>query len=119
MTYAAHAAYAVAVLCVVAIAVGQILFKACANSLQQTGSLLAPSTALILLAALVLYGITTFAWVWVLRNIALGRAYPLMALAFVLVPIGSHVVFGERFQPLYFAGVALIAAGIVVIASSQ
>ena len=44
----------------------------------------------------------------------LGRVYPLMAWAFVLVPFGSHIVFGERFQPQYFIGVALIMAGIVI-----
>jgi drug/metabolite transporter (DMT)-like permease len=42
----------------------------------------------------------------------------LMALAFVIVPIGSHFVFGERFQPQYFVGVALIMVGIIVAARS-
>jgi len=104
----------VAVLCVLGIATGQILFKLSANSLHQTNSLFAPKTAAILFAALALYGITTIAWVWVLQKLELGRVYPLMAMAFVLVPLGSHFIFGERFQPQYFAGVALIIIGIVV-----
>jgi drug/metabolite transporter (DMT)-like permease len=54
------------------------------------------------------------AWIWVLQKADLGRIYPLMALAFVIVPIGSHLVFGERFPPQYFVGVALIMIGIVV-----
>lgn len=37
-----------------------------------------------------------------------------MALAFVLVPIGSHFLFGERFQTQYMIGVALIIIGILV-----
>src|SRR5690606_41278160 len=61
-----------------------------------------------LLAAMMLYGITSVGWVWVLQRIELGRVYPLMALAFVLVPVASHFVFGERFQTQYFIGVALI-----------
>ncbi|WP_459200419.1 EamA family transporter, partial [Pseudomonas tremae] len=61
-----------------------------------------------------LYGITTLAWVWVLQKIELGKVYPLMALAFVLVPIGSHFFFGERFQPQYFLGVAIIIIGILI-----
>ena len=104
----------IAVLCVVGIAIGQILFKLSANSLHQTNSFFAPKTAAILLAALALYGITTIAWVWVLQKLELGRVYPLMAMAFVLVPLGSHFIFGERFQPQYFVGVALIMTGIVV-----
>ena len=103
-----------AVLCVLGIAIGQILFKLTANSLDQTNSFLAPKTAAILVTALALYGITTIAWVWVLQKVELGRVYPLMALAFILVPLGSHFILGERFQSQYFVGVALIMIGIVV-----
>lgn len=106
--------YALAILCVLGIAAGQILFKMCATSLQRTGSFFAISTATTLFLALALYGVTTIAWIWVLQKIELGRVYPFMALAFVLVPIASHFIFGERFQTQYFLGVALIIAGIVV-----
>jgi drug/metabolite transporter (DMT)-like permease len=104
----------VAFLCVVGIAVGQILFKLSANSLEKTGSFFAPKTALILFSAFALYGITTIAWVWVLQKVELGRVYPLMAMAFILVPLGSHFILGERFQSQYFMGVALIVIGIIV-----
>lgn len=106
--------YFVALACVLGIAAGQILFKLSASSLQRTGTIFAPQTALFLFFALALYGVTTLAWIWVLQKLELGRVYPLMALAFVLVPIGSHYVFGERFTVQYFAGVALIMAGIIV-----
>jgi len=104
----------IAVLCVLGIAIGQILFKLSANSLHQTGSYFAPKTAVTLFSALVLYGVTTIAWIWVLQKIELGKVYPLMALAFILVPLGSHLILGERFQPQYFVGVILIMIGIVV-----
>ena len=106
--------YFIAILCVLGIAAGQILFKLCAASLARTGSFFSLETATTLFCALALYGITTIAWIWVLQKIELGRVYPLMALAFVLVPIASHFMFGERFQLQYFIGVALIIAGIVV-----
>ena len=104
----------VAVLCVVGLAVGQILFKISAISLSQTGSFFAFKTAATLFSAMTLYAITSVAWVWVLQKVELGRIYPLMALAFVLVPLGSHIIFGERFQMQYFFGVALIMVGIVL-----
>jgi drug/metabolite transporter (DMT)-like permease len=104
----------IAFLCVLGIVIGQILFKLSANSLHQTGSYFAPKTAVTLFSALVLYGVTTIAWVWVLQKIELGKVYPLMALAFILVPLGSHFILGERFQPQYLVGVALIMIGIVV-----
>lgn len=104
----------VAVLCVVGVAIGQILFKISATSLSQTGSFFAVKTATTLIAAMTLYAITSIAWVWVLQKIELGRVYPLMALAFILVPLGSYFIFGERFHVQYFFGVTLIMIGIVV-----
>lgn len=106
--------YLVALLCVLGIAAGQILFKISANGLLQSGSFFSIKTLAALSAAICLYGLTTLAWVWVLQRIELGRIYPLMALAFVLVPIGSHFLFGERFQTQYLIGVALIIVGILV-----
>lgn len=105
--------YFIAFICVLGIAAGQILFKLSATSLQKSGNFFDPTTLLTLFSAFALYGITTIAWVWVLQKIELGKVYPLMALAFVLVPIGSHLFFGERFQPQYFLGVAIIITGIV------
>ena len=107
-------AYFVAIMCVVGIAVGQVLFKLSAISLQRTGSFLDPRTLGVLTVAVALYGATTIAWVWVLQKVELGRVYPLMALAFALVPIGSNVFLGERFHPQYFVGVAMIVTGIVI-----
>lgn len=106
--------YLIAVICVIGIAVGQILFKLSAASLKQTGSFFDPKTLAILFTAFALYGLTTIAWVWVLQKIDLGRVYPLMAMAFVLVPIGSYLFLGEKFQAQYFFGVALIVIGIIV-----
>ncbi|MBD8481808.1 4-amino-4-deoxy-L-arabinose-phospho-UDP flippase [Pseudomonas coleopterorum] len=106
--------YFVAVLCVIGIAGGQILFKLSASALHKSGSIFDSQTLIILFSAFALYGVTTIAWVWVLQKIDLGKAYPLMAMAFILVPIGSHFIFGEKFSYQYFLGVALISVGIVV-----
>lgn len=106
--------YVIALICVVGIAGGQILFKLSAISLKKTGNIFDPSTMWLLFWALALYGVMTLAWIWVLQKADLGRIYPLMALAFVIVPLGSHYFFGERFQPQYFAGIVLIMIGIFV-----
>ncbi|AVF54721.1 UNVERIFIED_ORG: drug/metabolite transporter (DMT)-like permease [Pseudomonas parafulva] len=110
--------YAIAILCVVGIATGQIMFKLSASALQRAGTIFDLKTLMILGSAFALYGVTTIAWVWVLQKIELGKAYPLMALAFVLVPIGSHFILGERFQVQYFIGVAFIMFGIVLAVKS-
>lgn len=106
--------YVIALLCVVGLAIGQILFKVSAAEITASGSIFSPKAAIALLAAMCIYGVTSVVWVWILQKVELGRVYPLMALAFILVPIGSHFVFGERFQAQYFIGVALIMIGIIV-----
>lgn len=105
---------AIAILCVVGLAIGQILFKASAISLSQTGSFFSTRTLSTLISAMFLYGITSIVWVWLLQKTELGRVYPFMALAFVLVPMGSHFFFGEQFDLRYVFGVVLIVAGIIV-----
>lgn len=106
--------YTIAFLCVLSLAGGQILFKLSATSWAQTNNLFSFSTVLPLLCAMILYGITSIAWVWVLQKIELGKIYPLMALAFIFVPIGSYYALGERFQTQYFFGVILIVIGILI-----
>ena len=85
-----------ALLCVCGIAAGQLLFKCTADSQALSGSYLHPRTLLWLLSALLLYGVTTFGWIWTLQQGPLSRIYPWMALAFVIVPLLSAVLLGER-----------------------
>jgi len=106
--------YVAAIFCVIGMAIGQILFKISATALSESGTFFAIKPAAVLFSAILLYGTTSVTWVWVLQKVELGRVYPLMALAFILVPLGSHIIFGERFQLQYFIGVAMIMIGIVV-----
>ena len=100
-------------LCVAGISVGQILFKLAARQ----GSPLEGLTAMVngwMLAALILYGAATLLWVYVLRSTPLAIAYPLFALAFVLVPVLSFFFLNEPLRFSSFAGGALIMLGVVV-----
>lgn len=87
-------------LCVLAISIGQILFKVAASSSEPAG--LAFGFALnamrnpYLLCGLALYGVTPIAWVWLLRSIPLNVAYPFMSLAFIFVPVLSHLGLRSR-----------------------
>ena len=65
--------------------------------------------------ALALYGGATLVWVAVLRHAPLNRIYPIMALSFVFTPLGGMVVLKEPISTHYWAGVALILAGLIVI----
>jgi EamA-like transporter family. len=110
--------YFVAILCVFGMAIGQILFKLSASYLVKTGTFFSFKPALFLILAMSLYALTSVAWVWILQRIELGKVYPLMALAFIFVPIGSYLVFGETFHMKYIFGVALIVSGIFLAVSN-
>jgi len=110
--------YLAAILCVVGLTIGQILFKISASSMAGTGSFFAFKTLITLMAAMAIYAVTSVAWVWILQKVSLGRVYPIMALAFVLVPLGSYFIFGERFQTQYVVGVLLICSGIILAVTS-
>lgn len=103
----------------VAIALGQILFKRAA--LQISGG---PGTSWLLelarlptmWAAIALYAASTLLWVRILTTVPLGRAYPFVALAFVLVPAAGYFFFQETIKPSQMVGIALIVVGVVVAA---
>lgn len=99
--------------CVLMMALGQILFKMAGHTLQSPMQwqqwLSAP-----MIAALVISGVATVLWVWVLRTTPLYIAYPLMALAFFLVPLGAYYMLNEPINYNTFIGAGLIIIGIVV-----
>ena len=98
-------------LCVCGIAARQLLFKFTADSQALSGSYFHPRTLRWLISALLLYGVTTFGWIWTLQQGPLSRLYPWMALAFMIVPLLGAVILGEQLQPTYWLGVVMIVAG--------
>lgn len=106
--------YGVAMLCVLGMVIGQLLFKYGASIWVASGSWLNNKVLVSVMSAMVLYAITSIVWIWLLRKIELGRVYPLMALAFVLVPLSSYLLFGERFNISYYLGVIMIVMGVTL-----
>lgn len=104
--------YMAATACVIGIATGQVVFKAAAIAINDSGSYFAPKSLALLMLAMAMYATTSLAWVYVLQKIDLGKVYPLMALAFILVPIASKLVFNESFSSQYFIGIFFIMIGI-------
>jgi len=107
-------AYLLAFLCVACIAAGQLLFKISAMASTEAGSFFSRKALLAFMVAIVIYGLTSIGWIFVLRRLDLGKVYPLMALAFIIVPVGSFLVFGERLSLNYWLGVALIFVGVIL-----
>jgi drug/metabolite transporter (DMT)-like permease len=100
--------------CVVLLAGGQIVLKKAAVAYSQVNAIFANPVMLALSAGLLLYATSSILWVWLLQYVPLNRAYPYVAIAFVLVPIASWWVFGETIDARYCVGVLLIVAGIIL-----
>jgi drug/metabolite transporter (DMT)-like permease len=101
----------------VAIAAGQILFKRSAAQIDTGGPWLLELARLpAMWAAVALYAASTLLWVRILTAVPLSRAYPFVALAFVLVPAAGYLLFDEPINTRYALGTALIVAGVIVAA---
>jgi multidrug transporter EmrE-like cation transporter len=99
------------------LAVGQVLFKKAALAMQQQGvvdGLFLVFRRPTIYAALVLYGLATLLWVWILSRVPLAQAYPWVAGGVVLVPLLGWAVFGERLNIMFWVGAALVCCGIIV-----
>jgi drug/metabolite transporter (DMT)-like permease len=102
----------------IAMACGQFLFKLAAVRSpagvigDRLGALLQDW---VFLGALVLYGVLSFLWVWILTFIPLSRAYPFVAVAFALTPLLGGLIFGEPMTVRLFVGVAVIFAGLLIV----
>lgn len=101
-------------LVVLSLAIGQLLFRATAIVWASGRPFLSMPVLMRLVPSLTFYALSTLAWIWVLRTVPLKSAYPFMALAFVLVPLGSHWLFGENVTPQYLLGTCLIMLGVII-----
>lgn len=104
--------------CVLGISIGQLLFKKAATALPATLSWIGLLQNKWLIGALVLYGVTTVGWIWVLRHAPLHLAYPFMGLAFLVVPSLAWIFLSEPMHWRTLAGGALIMAGVALASTS-
>jgi multidrug transporter EmrE-like cation transporter len=58
-------------------------------------------------------------WMLAIARLDVGFAYPFMALTFVLVPIGSKLIFGEALPFVQVFALALIIAGVTLSALTR
>lgn len=107
------------ILCVFGISAGQILFKLAALDLPKSGGILTVLSSLALnlylLAGLTIYMGATVLWIWMLREVPLNLAYPVMALAFLFVPLLGALILGEPLQRATLTGGVMIILGVYII----
>lgn len=112
-------AIALTLVCVLGIAAGQVLFRLAAQRIQAADWLHTLVLNPWLWTALVVYGVATLLWIWVLRTAPLHRVYPFFALAFVLVPFLESWVWAHPVRWQSWAGGVIIAIGVVIAVSGS
>ena len=103
--------------CVLLLSIGQLLFKLAAESFPKTfvwDSIFSFLVNKYFILALLIYGVATICWVWLLSKVPLSRAYPFIALAFILVPIMSNFFLGEKIPLTVILGSSIIIIGLIV-----
>ena len=104
---------------------GQLLLKTGMTSVGRlgAGALQQPLETLIAIAStpvvwlgLASYAIGAVLWMVVLSRLDLGYAYPLLAISYILIPLLAHFLLGEAIPPLRWVGIAVIFAGVIIVA---
>jgi drug/metabolite transporter (DMT)-like permease len=104
------------------LASGQMLFKIAADRLVMGQGPLSLAISFVtrpMLVALVLYGIATVLWVYLLHGLPLSRAYPFIGLVFAFVPLMSWLVFRDGLDGRYVVGLALMLAGLYLVSTGR
>ncbi len=93
---------------------GQILFKIASKDVAgfNVETLMKLSVNGYFILAVIIYGLATIVWVYVLKHFPLNKAYLFMGLSFVLVPLMGYIFLKEPLSFRYLAGAACIVFGI-------
>ncbi len=97
----------------------QFLFKSAAVHLPEptatAGWLYAAATSSRVWTALLCLTLVFALWMTILRRLPLATAFPMTALTYVVVVLGSQILFDETVAPLQYLGVALIVVGVAIL----
>ena len=107
-------------------AAAQLLLKAGTNaighfefslaSIVPTGLRIA--TSLPILAGLGCYAVSVVIWILALSRVPVSQAYPLLSIGYVVNALAAWWLFGEALGTGKVSGIALIVAGVVLVARS-
>lgn len=102
------------------VAIGQILFKMTSETLNGSEPyIVSLLKSPVFWIAIALYGSATIAWIVVIKNVPISRAYMFMALTYVFVPGLSAAFLGEEISATNAVASLLIICGIAVTAYSS
>ena len=101
----------------------QVVFKLAGATLDDSAGLLpllrhAASTPVVWLG-FGLYFCGFLIWMTILKDVDLGRAFPMTATIYLATLAAAVLLFHERLNPVRIAGVVVIIAGVLMLASDE
>lgn len=105
------------ILFTVLLAIGQVAFKKIGTSIHGDSVMAALAAMLrspLLYVALAIYAVATLLWIFLLSRVPLSQAYPWVAVTIFIVSLLGWWLFHERPSPIFWLGLLLVMAGIVL-----
>lgn len=106
----------------IGMSLGQLLFKFAALSFSPSGAADLTAGRIFqlglnpyFLGAMVMYFGLSVLWVWILTFTPLSRAYPFVAIAFIVTPLVSHFVFMEVLDLQFYFGLSFVIVGLILV----
>lgn len=96
-------------------AAAQLLLKAGTNAMP-LGIRLAIEPHI--LGGLACYVISVVVWIIALSRVPVSIAYPMLSIGYVVNAVGAWALLGETLTPMRMAGIAVIVAGVFMVARS-
>ena len=96
-------------------AAAQLLLKAGTNAMP-----LGPRLALEphILGGLACYAVSVVVWVVALSRVPVSIAYPMLSIGYIVNAVAAWHLFGEALSTMKLAGIAVIVAGVFMVARS-
>lgn len=109
-----HSIY-LALITVFMISVGQLLFKKTGLEIKQSGEWFSFRVFFFLGVTLFIYMLAILLWISILKTAPLSKAYIIMSLSFVLIPLWDVIFFREKISFVYIVGSFFIITGVLII----
>jgi undecaprenyl phosphate-alpha-L-ara4N flippase subunit ArnE len=68
--------------------------------------------------SILMLGLGMLVWLWVLQNVDVSIAYPMLSLNFIFVTLAAHWIWKERISRHHWLGLVLVMSGIMLLGVS-
>ena len=69
-----------------------------------------------IIAGVIFFGISFIVWLLVLSKANVSYAYPFQSMGYIMIAVFSHFVLGEQLSGVKLLGIAVICAGVAILA---